>query len=132
MKDLSLLIFFIGFILITLSGCSSKKEVDSISFTKISGVQAKEMMDADSSVIVLDVRTEEEYNQGHIEGSILIPNTEINKRASEELPDKDASILIYCRSGNRSAIAAKKLVNLGYTNVYDFGGINDWEYEIIK
>ena len=132
MRDLSLLIFFIGFVLVTLSGCSSKKEVDSISFTKISGVQAKEMMDADSSVIVLDVRTEEEYNQGHIEGSILIPNTEIDQRASEKLTDKDATILIYCRSGNRSSIAARILVNAGYTNVYDFGGINDWEYEIVK
>ena len=131
MRDLSLLIFFIGFVLVTLSGCSPKKDVDKISFTKISTAQAKEMMDADNSVIVLDVRTEEEYNQGHIEGSILIPNTEIDQRASEKLTDKDATILIYCRSGNRSSIAARILVNAGYTNVYDFGGINDWEYEIV-
>ncbi|TAH63631.1 MAG: rhodanese-like domain-containing protein [Anaerolineaceae bacterium] len=89
------------------------------------------MIDNNSDIIVLDVRTEEEFNSGHIKDAILIPNNEILERAEEELPDKEATILVYCRSGRRSSLAAENLTGLGYTNVYDFGGIIDWTYEIV-
>ena len=83
-------------------------------------------------VIILDVRTEEEYNSGHIENSILITVDDIESKAEELLVNKDEKILVYCRSGNRSKKAADLLVKMGYTNVYDFGGIKDWPYEVVK
>ena len=90
-------------------------------------------MMADKSVVILDVRTESEFAQGHIEGAILIPNETITStNPPAALPDLDAVILVYCRSGNRSSQAAKKLVTLGYTQVYDFGGIIDWPYEVVR
>ena len=82
--------------------------------------------------IIIDARTQEEYDEWHIPGAILIPEYEIADRAEKELPDKDQLILVYCRSGRRSKIAAEELVKLGYTNVKEFGGIIDWEYEIVK
>lgn len=100
-------------------------------YKKITSEDAKKIIDSEN-VILLDVRTQEEYNNGHINNSILLPVTEINKRAEEVLPNKNEIILVYCRSGNRSATASKSLIKLGYTNVYDFGGINDWPYEIVK
>ena len=84
------------------------------------------------SFAIIDARTQEEYDEGHIPGAILIPEYEIADRAEKELPDKDQLILVYCRSGRRSKIAAEELVKLGYTNVKEFGGIIDWEYEIVK
>ena len=84
----------------------------------------------DENAVILDVRTEEEYNEGHIPNAILIPNTEIRERAELELTDQDQLILVYCRSGNRSKLAAAILVELGYTNVVEFGGINSWPYDI--
>ena len=98
-------------------------------YKKITAQQAKEMMSGE--VIILDVRTKEEYNEGHIEDAILIPNTNITDLAPEMLTDTSATILVYCRSGNRSQTAAKNLIEMGYQNVYDFGGINDWTYEVV-
>ena len=98
----------------------------------ITAQEAKEMMDADSSALILDVRTLDEYNEGHIKGALLIPDSEISERALQEIPDLSTTILIYCRSGRRSALAAQKLSELGYTKVYDFGGIVDWSYETVK
>ena len=95
----------------------------------ITAEQAKQMMDTESGYIILDVRTQEEYDEAHIPGAIVIPNTEIEARAESELPDKDQMILVYCRSGRRSKLAAEILVELGYTNIYEFGGIIDWPYE---
>ena len=89
-------------------------------------------MNSGDELIILDVRTKEEYAEAHIPGAILIPNEEIIDTPPVELPDMDAEILIYCRSGNRSAKAAKKLADMGYTNLYDFGGINDWSYETVS
>ena len=111
--------------LLLLSACANGATV-----TKINADKAKEMMDT-QEVIVVDVRTQAEYNEGYIPNAILIPNESIDGEPME-LVDKDATILVYCRSGNRSAQAAKKLVDLGYTNVYDFGGIIDWPYEIVN
>jgi rhodanese-related sulfurtransferase len=88
-------------------------------------------MDSGDEIIILDVRTEEEYDAGHIMDAILVPNETIIDEQPELLPDLDAEILVYCRSGNRSAQAAKKLIAIGYTNVVDFGGIIDWPYEVV-
>ena len=110
-------------------GCS---DGGSASYDQISGAEAKALMDSESGYIIIDARTQEEYDQGHIPGAIMIPEYEIADRAEKELPDKDQLILVYCRSGRRSKIAAEELVKLGYTNVKEFGGIIDWEYEIVK
>ena len=94
--------------------------------------EAKEIMNQEDSYVILDVREQDEYDEGHIEGALLLPYTEIEKRAGEELPEKDQLILVYCRSGRRSAIAAKSLIEMGYTNIKDFGGIIDWPYEVVN
>ena len=110
----------------------SKHEESSVSeYKKITPEQAKEMMDGED-VIVLDVRTPEEYRQEHIEGALLLPNYDLENLAESKLPDKDAKIHIYCRSGSRSRSASKVLIDMGYTMVYDFGGINDWTYGTVK
>ena len=101
-------------------------------YEQITPQQAKEIMDTEQEYIIIDARTEEEFAEGHIENAILIPEYEIKDRAEKELPDKDALILVYCRSGRRSKIASEELVKLGYTNVKEFGGIIDWPYEIVK
>ena len=94
--------------------------------------QAKEIMEEQKDCIILDVREQDEYDEGHISGAVLIPYTEILKKAETMLKDKEQLILVYCRSGRRSAIAAAALADMGYNNVKDFGGIIDWPYEIVK
>ena len=89
-------------------------------------------MDSGEEHIVLDTREQDEFDSGHIPGAILIPSTEIENKAIELIPDKDKLILVYCRSGRRSKIAAEALSKLGYTNVKEFGGIIDWPYEVEK
>ena len=113
-------------------GCVGCSDGGSASYDQISGAEAKAWMDSESGYIIIDARTQEEYDEGHIPGAILIPEYEIADRAEKELPDKDQLILVYCRSGRRSKIAAEELVKLGYTNVKEFGGIIDWEYETVK
>ena len=113
-------------------GCVGCSDGGSATYEQISGAEAKALMDSESGYIIIDARTQEEYDQGHIPGAILIPEYEIADRAEKELPDKDQLILVYCRSGRRSKIAAEELVKLGYTNVKEFGGIIDWEYETVK
>ena len=113
-------------------GCVGCSDGGSASYDQISGAEAKALMDSESEYIIIDARTQEEYDQGHIPGAIMIPEYEIAVRAENELPDKDQLILVYCRSGRRSKIAAEELVKLGYTNIKEFGGIIDWEYEIVK
>jgi len=97
-------------------------------YQKISPQEAKQMMDSGVPYVLVDVRTAGEYAEKRIVGAILIPNDEISARAASELPDKDARIFVYCRSGNRSASAATTLATMGYTNVYDIGGITNWPY----
>lgn len=101
-------------------------------YVKISPEEAKERLDSGDPLILLDVRTKEENLEQHIPGSLLIPVDILEAEVLEKLPDKEAEILIYCRSGRRSAIAAETLVDLGYTNVKDFGGIIDWPYETVS
>ena len=100
------------------------------SYEQITQEEAKQIMDTTNGYILLDTRTQEEYDQSHIPGALLIPHTEIAQRAADELPDKDQVILVYCRSGNRSKQASEALAELGYTNVKEFGGINTWPYEV--
>ncbi len=100
-------------------------------YEKITPKQAKEIMENEKDYIILDVRTKDEYVDEHIEGAILIPEYEIASQAEEKLQDKNKLILVYCRSGRRSKIAAEELVKLGYTNVKDFGGIIDWPYDTV-
>ncbi|MCI9575604.1 MAG: rhodanese-like domain-containing protein [Clostridiales bacterium] len=120
-----------------LAGCSSKSEAQPNSsspgsYQTISPQTAKLRMDSGDDIILLDVRTEKEYKERHIPRAILIPNETIGQTPLEQLPDLNAEILVYCRSGNRSAQAAKKLAAAGYTNVYDFGGIHSWPYETVS
>ena len=125
--------FLIALLTFTLPfGCVGCSDGGSVSYEQISGAEAKALMDSESGYIILDVREQDEYDEGHIPGAILIPYGEIADRAEKELPDKDQLILVYCRSGRRSKIAAEELVKLGYTNVKEFGGIIDWKYEIVK
>lgn len=126
-------------IFLALTGCSSgnseKKPAPTATSStpvleKISPEEAKEMMDT-TTPIILDVRTQEEFDESHIEDAILIPDYEISEKAEELLKDKNAVILVYCRSGRRSALAAKALNELGYLQIYDFGGIIDWPYDVV-
>ena len=96
--------------------------------TKYYQEEAKEMMDT-QEVIILDVREQDEYDGGHIPGAMLLPVGMINEEtAAGVIPGKDATVLVYCRSGNRSKTASSALADLGYTNIYEFGGINTWPY----
>ena len=101
-------------------------------YEQITAEEAKKIMDSGEDHIILDTREQDEFDEGHIPGAILIPYTEIENKAIEQMPDKDKLILVYCRSGRRSKIAAESLSKLGYTNVKEFGGIIDWTYEIEK
>ena len=121
-----------------LSGCTLSKTkaytaedmTGKAAYQKISAEEAYEMMV--SQEVVVDVRTREEYDGGHIENAVLVPNESIGSEMPETLPDKEATLLIYCRSGRRSKDAAQKLLALGYQSVYDFGGVIDWPYELVK
>lgn len=122
----------IGFlIVILLSGCAATKEENKIMYNKITAEEAKEMIDT-QEVIILDVRTQEEFKEKHIEGALLIPDYELANVAKSKLPDKNKKILVYCRSGNRSKSAARLLIDMGYTDVYDFGGIINWPYGTVQ
>ncbi len=101
-------------------------------YEQITAEEAKGIMDSGEEHIILDTREQDEFDEGHIPGAILIPYTEIENKAEEMLPDKDKLILVYCRSGRRSKIASEDLSKLGYTNVKEFGGIIDWPYDVEK
>ena len=101
-------------------------------YQQITAEEAKKIMDSGEEHLILDTREQEEFDDGHIPNAILIPYTEIENKAEEMFPDKDKLILVYCRSGRRSKIAAESLSKLGYTNVKEFGGIIDWKYEVVK
>ena len=127
MKKLILLFLAVMF----LTACGQAKETTQEAvYMNITAQEAKAIMDSESGYIILDVRTQEEYDSGHIPNAILIPDYEITARAEAELTDKNQLILVYCRSGRRSKLAAEALVELGYTNIREFGGIIDWPYEV--
>ena len=126
MKKLVLLLLAV----MLLTACGQDKENDQGAvYVNITAEEAKEIIDSEEGYVILDVRTQEEYDQGHILGAIVISHEEIAEKADEVLTDKDQLILVYCRSGRRSKIAAEALVELGYTNIKEFGGIIDWLYE---
>ena len=116
--------------LLLLVGCASQSKEST--YRQITMEEAVTMIQEESGYIILDVRTAEEDSEKHIPGAINIPNETIGADDIPELPDKDQLILIYCRSGNRSKQAADKLVKLGYTNIVEFGGINDWTGETVS
>ena len=140
------LIFVALILMICLSGCNSNTQDDTSQkeqstegvvqevkdeYTQITMDEAVSMMENESDYIILDVRRPDEFAEKHIPNAINIPNEIIGTEEIAELPDKDQLILVYCRSGNRSKQASKKLAALGYTNVYEFGGINDWPGETV-
>ena len=137
-KTFKLLLLFlaISLVVFVLVGCSKQvaKSTDNKSdgYQKITAAAVKSRLDNGEKLIIVDVRTKEEYDTGHIKNSILIPYDEIEAKAASLLTDKNASIIVYCRSGRRSEIAAKSLVKLGYTNVADLGAISDWKYGLEK
>lgn len=100
-------------------------------YQQITQEKAKEMMQADDGHIIVDVRRQDEYDSGHIPGAILIPNESIGTECPKELPDLNQIIMIYCRSGRRSKEASQKLADMGYTHIYEFGGIIDWTGEVV-
>jgi rhodanese-related sulfurtransferase len=127
MKKFIIFLGILTIVIIGLTGC--KKENDMIK--TIDSKEAMEIMEQNEDVIILDVRTEEEFREGHIKGAILLPDYEIEDKVEEVLEDKSTTVLVYCRSGRRSASAAKVLFTLGYTKIYDFGGIIDWPYDVV-
>ena len=116
--------------LLLLTGCGAQSEEST--YRQVNAEEAAAMMEEESGYLILDVRTAEEFCEKHIPGAVNIPNETIGADDIPELPDKDQLILIYCRSGNRSKQAADKLVKLGYTNIVEFGGINDWTGETVS
>lgn len=115
--------------LLCLTGCTAEEKM---AYRQISQEEAKVMMAQDDGHIIVDVRRQDEYDSGHIPSAILIPNESIETEQPDKLPDKDQIILVYCRSGRRSKEAAQKLADMGYTSVYEFGGIIDWTGEITR
>ena len=117
--------------LILLTGCAASGAQEN-NYRQISMDEAVAMMEEEKDYILLDVRTPQEFGEKHIPGAINIPNETIGTEEIPELPDKSQLILVYCRSGNRSKQASQKLAALGYTNVVEFGGINDWPGETVR
>ena len=116
-------------ILLLFTGCGGNN-MNENTYQQITQEEAKDMMDT-QEVIVLDVREQDEFDSGHIPGAVLLPvGTIAEDTAAAVIDDPDTVVLVYCRSGNRSKTASQALADLGYTNVYEFGGINDWPYEI--
>ena len=115
-------------IILLLASCSAPEQSD-LGYMQISESDALELMAEEKDYIILDVRTPEEFEERHIVGAINVPNETIGTEEIAELPDEDQMILVYCRSGNRSKDASQKLVELGYTNIIEFGGINNWTGE---
>lgn len=132
MKKGLIIMLTISLSLFSLCACGRDNEKPTPQYEQISSQKAKELMNTEKDYVILDARTQEEFNEGHIDGAILMPEYEVSTQAEKELLDKDQLILVYCRSGRRSKIAAQTLVDLGYTNVKEFGGIIDWPYEIVK
>ena len=126
-------LLFLLLAVMLLTACGQTKGNDQeAAYMNITAEEAKTIMDIEEDYIILDTRTREEYDQGHIPGAIQISHDEITEKAEEVLTDKNQLILVYCRSGRRSKIAAEALVELGYTNIKEFGGIIDWPYEVTE
>ena len=125
-----LVFLLLAVMMLTACGQDTEKDQGAV-YMNITAEEAKEIMDTQEGYVILDVREQDEYDAGHIPGAILIPYTQIEEKAKGMLPDEGQLILVYCRSGRRSKIAAEVLVELGYTNIKEFGGIIDWPYETV-
>ena len=123
-----LILFLLTAMLLT--GCGQTNQTQEAVYMNITPQEAKQIMDSEEGYIILDTRTQAEYDEGHIPGAIVISHDEITEKAEQLLPNKDQLLLVYCRSGRRSKLAAEALVELGYTNIKEFGGIIDWSYEV--
>ena len=139
MRNIRSLLVIIAVILLCACGSNDRGQVmdgdgmfQTFHYSQITQDEAKQMMELDDGHVIVDVRREDEYVQGHIPGAILIPNESIGDTPPKELPDYDQIILVYCRSGRRSKEASQKLADLGYSHVYEFGGIIDWKGEVTK
>ena len=135
MKKYKILIGILLIFSIIAIGCSNEseeREESEASVNTINAETAMEMMASGDEYTLVDVRTQAEYDEGYIEGALLLPLDQLETLSEEQLTDKEATILVYCRSGNRSAQASQILVDLGYQNVYDCGGIVDWPGEIVQ
>ena len=128
MRRLWLITLLLG--ALVLGGCAAgEKKAD---YRQVTQAQAAAMMEEEQNYILLDVRTQAEYEERHIPGAICVPNETIGSGTEAQLPQKDQLILVYCRSGNRSKQASRKLAEMGYTNVVEFGGINTWTGETVS
>lgn len=124
-------LLFLILAVMLLTACAHTKENDQeAAYMNITAQEAKTIMDTEQGYVILDTRTREEYDQGHIPGAVQISHDEITEKAEELLTDKDQLILVYCRSGRRSKLASEALVKLGYTNIREFGGIIQWPYDV--
>lgn len=132
MKKYMIIIGILLVVTILALGCSSNDEESEAGVNTINAEEAMELMASGDGFILVDVRTQAEYDEGHIEGAVLLPLDQLETLSEEQLTDKEATLFVYCRSGSRSAQASQLLVDLGYQNVYDFGGIVDWPGEIVK
>lgn len=135
------LLLFTLTMLMLLTACNSESAANSIpntteetilNYQQITQDEAKQIMNDEENYIILDVRTQSEYDEGHIPNAICVPNETIGSNDIPELPDKEQLILVYCRSGRRSKEAAAKLADMGYTNIKEFGGIIDWTGDVVK
>ena len=119
--------------LLTIAGCGSREEdaKNTASYQQITAKEAKSMMEEQPDAVILDVREQDEYDAGHIPGAVLLPvGTTDEETAAAVIPEKDTVALVYCRSGNRSKTASQTLADLGYTQIFEFGGIRDWPYDV--
>ena len=137
MKRLAVMIFIIVSLLLT--GCAENPapadlpdQTVKATVQDITPEEAKTRLDSEEEIILLDVRTQEEFDQGHIADALLLPVDQLSAKASEVIPDLEAVYFVYCRSGSRSGAAAAMMVEMGYQNVFDLGGILDWPYETVK
>lgn len=127
-----IILLFISLSLFGLTACKQENDNTPITYEQISAQTAKEIMDNSNDYIIIDARTNEEFAEGHIKNAVNLDYEDVEEKANVLLPDKNQLILVYCRSGRRSKIAAQALINLGYTNIKEFGGIIDWPYETEK
>ena len=127
MHNKAILILIVIMLSLAFASCGGGEETE---YSQVDAAKAKQLMETEDNYVILDVRTDEEYSEGHIPGAMHIPDYEIEDKAESMLKDKDQLILVYCRSGNRSKGASEALAKLGYTNVVEFGGIIDWPYAI--
>ena len=121
------------FLIVSLAGRGNREEdtMNTVSYQQITAEEAKSMMEEQPDAVILDVREQDEYDAGHIPGAVLLPVGTISEEtAASAIPEKDTVVLVYCRSGNRSKTDSQALVGLSYTQIYGFGSIKDWPYEV--